>query len=62
MAGCRDCGPCTRPGIMKLFYLFPRIIYKVLLKWNVGLFFRHCPTCGDWMSQHHKRADGSFQD
>ena len=62
MAKCRDCDACTRLGIMKLFYFIPRIVYKLLLKWNVGLFMKHCPTCGDWLSQHQRRGDGSFKD
>jgi hypothetical protein len=62
MSQCRDCKVCTRLGIVKLFMLPFTIIYALFLSWNVGLFIRKCPTCKHWLSQHHRRSDGSFKD
>jgi len=62
MSACRDCDVCTRLGIMKLFMLPFKFIYVLFFSWNIGLFIKKCPECGHWLSQHQKRADGSFRD
>ena len=31
---------------MDLFYLKFRMVYALLLRWNYGLFKKHCPQCG----------------
>ena len=59
---CRDCAKCSRLGIVKLLYLIPVIIYKIVFSWNIGLFQKKCPDCGHSMNSHMKRADGSFAD
>lgn len=63
---CRDCGTCTKPAV-----------FRVGQKWMVGLlylctvgiafvvkrgFMRHCPDCRHLLSNHLRRADGSFRD
>lgn len=66
MDACRDCKVCGRLGIVKLILLPFQLLYKYTLSWNigwvVGLFVRYCPECGHRMSQHQRRADGSFKD
>jgi hypothetical protein len=62
MASCRDCGVCTRLGVVDMVKVWFRLIYNVFFRWNIGLFIRHCPQCGHWLSQHARRADGSFID
>ncbi len=66
MHACRDCEVCTRLGIVSLLLLPFKLIYTILFRWNIGLilhlFIRYCPECGHWLSQHKKRADGSFTD
>ncbi len=62
MSVCRDCEVCTRLGIIKLLRFPITLIYFVFCSWNIGLFIKKCPQCGHWLSQHQKRADGSFRD
>jgi len=62
MGKCRDCRICTRRGIVKVIYFFPRLVMAVLLGWNIGLFRRRCPICGHLLKHHERRADGSFID
>jgi len=40
----------------------PRLIYALLLSWNYGMLKKRCPDCGHFLSQHQRRADGSFTD
>jgi len=62
MGACRDCSICTRTPIVKLIMIIPGILYTVFFSWNYGLFKKKCPDCGHFLSDHKKRADGSFQD
>lgn len=49
---CRDCEVCTRSFITRFIRLPLTIGYKLLFSWNYGLFKRHCPVCGHFISQH----------
>lgn len=60
--GCRDCSVCTRSGLQNLMMVVPRLIYALLLSWNYGMLKKRCPDCGHFLSQHQRRADGSFTD
>lgn len=62
MGKCRDCKVCSRSAIAGLFYIIPHIIYAIIGRWTFGLFKKHCPECGHWISSHAKRRDGSFKD
>lgn len=59
---CRDCARCTEVPIKGLIFGLPRLFWKLLTFWNIGLFQKRCPQCGHLMSLHHRRADGSFRD
>jgi len=66
VAGCRDCGTCTRLGLLKWI----QDMGLGLLHWStagVSLLVkracaRHCPGCKHLLSGHAVRADGSFMD
>ena len=45
-----------------LIWWFPNLLYRILFSWNYGIFKKHCPECGHFMSQHLRRADGSLKD
>ncbi len=64
MAGkrCRDCSVCTRSAVQSLGMFIPRVVYALAFSWNYGGVKKHCPDCGHFLSQHRKRADGSFID
>lgn len=66
MAGCRDCSTCTKPGLV-----------RVTQDWTLGFLHlctagisflvkrglqKHCPQCKHLLSNHARRADGSFRD
>ena len=59
---CRDCKLCTESPIKSLLFGLPRLAWRLLTFWNIGLFQRRCPQCKHLMSQHQRRADGSFRD
>ncbi len=60
--GCRDCEVCTRSAITNILRTIHTILYLIFLSWNYGLFQSKCPDCGHFLSQHRRRADGSFTD
>jgi len=62
MGKCRDCRICTRPEVVKLLLLVPRLLMAIVLRWNVGLFRKRCPVCGHLLKHHERREDGSFRD
>lgn len=63
---CRDCKICSLPGLQSILrswgafciHLCSAGISILYIKW----FRKNCPKCGHSMSDHLKRADGSFQD
>jgi|LauGreDrversion4_2_1035121.scaffolds.fasta_scaffold528277_2 hypothetical protein len=61
-SGCRDCVRCTDSLFFRLLWWVPNLCYRLLFSWNYGIFKKHCPECGHFMSQHHRRPDGSFAD
>jgi ribosomal protein S27AE len=42
--------------------LLPKLVYALAFSWNYGFLKRKCPDCGHFLSEHQKRADGSFKD
>jgi hypothetical protein len=65
-SGCRDCSTCTKPGLAKMgqdltvgfLYLCTAFIAYVVKKGGM----KHCPQCKHLLSNHARRADGSFRD
>ena len=60
--GCRDCKRCTETKIVSIILGVPRLIWWILIFWNIGLFQKRCPQCSHLLKMHEKRADGSFRD
>jgi len=60
--GCRDCERCTESLFFSLIWWLPNLFYKLCFSWNCGIFKKHCPECGHFMSQHQRRPDGSLKD
>lgn len=64
--GCRECQTCTKPALLRWIQWWLVATMYVL---TIGIAFvmkrgliRHCPQCKHILSNHDRRADGSFMD